>query len=72
MLGRVGSVVRGQLPSVLRWDRLQQGKFKLDINNNKKKSGSKMNTVLEETVLSHLEILKERLDKKKSVRTNLG
>lgn len=31
-----------------------------------------MNIALEETVLSHLEILKERLDKKKSVRTKLG
>lgn len=34
---------------------------------------SKKNIALEETVLSHLEILKERLDKKKKpVRTNLG
>lgn len=31
-----------------------------------------MYIALEETILSHLEILKERLDKKKSVRTNLG
>lgn len=55
------------------WDRsrLQQGKFKLDINN-VKISGSKMNIALEETALGHLEILKERLDKKKPVRTNLG
>ena len=43
---------------------MQEGKFKMDINN-KKISGSKVNIALEETVLSHLEILKGRLDKKK-------
>lgn len=41
MLGRVGYTGhsgKGQLPSVLPWDgsTLQQRKFKLDINNNKK------------------------------------
>lgn len=45
---------------------MQQGKFKLNINN-KTVSASKKNIALEETVLSHLEILKERLDKKKNL-----
>lgn len=55
---------RGQLLSLLLWDRsgLQQGKCKLNIKNNKMVSASKNNIALEETVLSHLEILKERLD----------
>lgn len=55
--------IRGQLLSLLPWDRsrLQQGKFKLNINN-KMVSASKNNIALEETALSHLEILKERLD----------
>lgn len=54
---------RGQLLSLLPWDRsrLQQEKFKLNINN-KIVSASKNNIAVEETVLSHLEILKERLD----------
>lgn len=58
---------------MLPWDRsrLQRGKFKLGINN-KKVSGSKMNIALEETLLSHLEILKERLDKKKICQDQFG
>lgn len=54
---------------MLPWERsrFQQGKFKLGINNKKKISGSKMNIALEKTVLSHLEILKERLGKKKNI-----
>lgn len=45
--------------------RSQQGKFKMDINKiiiKKKYSGSNINITLEETALSHLEVLKERLD----------
>lgn len=50
---------------------MQQGKFKLNINN-KTVSASKKNIALEETVLSHLEILKERLDKKKTCQDQFG
>lgn len=50
---------------------MQQGKFNLNINN-KTVSASKNNTALEETVLSHLEILKERLDKKKTCQDQFG